>query len=213
MDLKKQKIYKKVFELACNDLLTSNRKEQQFTNAGVVYKKEQERYNIEIPYFDETITLKLPELSFKSSKDTNITLVTKIIILHYINTANGVLPGENRISYEDIPGLRGYLPVFEKRVIKPLLTAFGFNKHAFLETGVALGGIRDDYGDVSFTLHPLPRVPITFILWEGDEQFPSSLKILFDPSITGYFPLEDITVISKLASTRIAKKARLAYEV
>jgi hypothetical protein len=57
----------------------------------------------------------------------------------------------------------------------------------------------------------LPRVPITFILWEGDDEFPPSIKILFDPSITGYLPLEDISVISKLASTRIVKEARLKY--
>ena len=169
----------------------------------------QDQYSVDIPYFDEIITLKIPEFLFKSSKGVNVTLVTKIITLHYINTANGSLPGVDRISYGDIPGLAGYLPVFEQRVTRPLITAFGFDKYVFLETGAAMGGIKEDYGDASFTLHALPRIPITYILWEGDEEFPPSLKILFDPSITGYLPLEDITVISKLASTRIIKEARL----
>lgn len=185
--------------------------ETQFTNAGVTYEKRQDKFVVDIPYFDETITLKIPEFSFKSSKQANVTLVTKIIILHYINTATGVLPGIDKISYEDVPGLGGYLPVFEKRVVRPILSTFGFDKHTFLDTGIAMGGKKEDYGDASFTLYALPRVPITFILWEGDEEFPSSLKILFDPSITGYLPLEDITIISKLASTRIIKEARLRY--
>jgi hypothetical protein len=164
-----------------------------------------------VPYFDEIITLKLPEFLFKSSKGANVTLVTKIIILHYINTAVGSLPGNDKISYGDIPGLAGYLPVFEQRVARPLIAAFGFDKYVFLETGASMGGIKEDYGDASFTLYALPRIPITFILWEGDGEFPPSLKMLFDPSIAGYLPLEDITVISKLASTRIIKEARLRY--
>jgi hypothetical protein len=164
-----------------------------------------------VPYFDEIITLKLPEFLFKSSKGANVTLVTKIIILHYINTAGNNLPGNDKISYGDIPGLAGYLPVFEQRVVRPLITAFGFDRHVFFETGVAMGGIKEDYGDASFTLYALPRIPITFILWEGDAEFPPSLKMLFDPSIAGYLPLEDITVISKLASTRIIKETRSRY--
>jgi hypothetical protein len=207
LDLKKQKIYKKVFEIARGTLLNSNC-EAQFINAGVAYEKIQDQYSVDILYFDEMITLKIPEFLFKSSKGANVTLVTKIIILHYINSAVGSLPGVDKISYGDIPGLAGYLPVFEQRVARPLITAFGFDKHVFLETGVTMGGIKEDYGDASFTLHALPRIPITFILWEGDEEFQPSLKILFDPSIIGYLPLEDITIISKLASTRIIKEAR-----
>jgi hypothetical protein len=67
----------------------------------------------------------------------------------------------------------------------------------------------EEYGDASFTLHALPRIPITFILWEGDDEFPPLIRTLFDPTIPGYLPLEDIVVISKLASTRILKEARL----
>jgi hypothetical protein len=182
-----------------------------FINAGVEYGDLKDQCTVDVQYFDETITLKVPDFLFKSSKGSNVNLVTKIIILHYINTANGSLPGIEKISYGDIPGLAGYLPVFEQRVARPLVAAFGFDKFVFLETGIAMGGIKEDYGDASFTLYALPRVPITFILWEGDEEFPPSMKMLFDPSITGYLPLEDITVISKLASTRIVKEARLRY--
>lgn len=185
--------------------------EAQFINAGVAYEKIQDQFSVDVPYFDEIITLKIPEFVFKSSKGANVTLATKIMILHYINTAVGTLPVINKISYGDIPGLAGYLPVFEQRVAHPLAKAFGFDKHVFLETGEAMGGIKEDYGDASFTLYVLPRIPVTFILWEGDEEFPPSLKMLFDPSITGYLPLEDITVISKLASTRIIKEARLRH--
>jgi hypothetical protein len=210
LELRKQKIYKNVYEMACKELLGSDR-EAQFAHAAVAFETRQKGYRVDVPYFDEIISLELPEFSFKSSKEANVTLVTKIIILHYINIASGASLGADKIPYEDIPGLAGYLPVFERKAAKPLVATFGFDRHAFLEAGLSLGGEREDYGDASFTLHAFPRVPITFILWEGDEEFPPSIKILFDPSIRGYLPLEDISVISKLASTRIVKEARLKY--
>ena len=199
-----------MYEMACEELLGSNY-EAQFANAGIVSESWHEGFRVDVPYFDEIITLELPGFSFKSSRETNVTLVTKIVILHYINMANGTSLGGDKVPYEDIPGLAGYLPVFERRAAKPLAATFGFDRHTFLEAGLSLGGRKENFGDASFTLHALPRVPITFILWEGDEEFPPSVKILFDPSITGYLPLEDVSVVSKLASTRIIKEARLKY--
>ena len=74
-----------------------------------------------------------------------------------------------------------------------------------------LGGKEEEYGNASFTLSAFPRLPITFILWEGEEEFPPSIKVLFDQSIHTYLPLEDIVVVSKMAATRILKEARKEY--
>lgn len=209
--LKKQKVYKNVFEDACIELKKSNI-EERFQKSGILYKKSEKGYEAEIPFFDELINMSYPEFKFTSSKSSIVNLITKIIILHYLNFASGKPVGNNQISYEDILGCKHYMPVFEKRVVKPLLNAFGLNRDAFLMAGESLLGIKEIYGDASFTLYPLPRVPITFILWEADEEFPPSLKVLFDESIDSYLPLEDIGVISRLAAMRIIKAARMNYD-
>lgn len=183
----------------------------RFTRASLVYKGTTRGFSVEIPFFDETLVLTIPDFVFKSARGSNINLVSRIIALHYINTATGVPLSGEKITYEDIPGLRGYQAVFERKAARPLANAFGFDRHMFLESGIALGAMEDDFGNASFTLRALPMVPITFILWEGDSEFPPSVKILFDLSIREYLPLEDITVISKMASTRILKTARLKY--
>jgi len=206
MELKKQKTYKTVYEIACDELIASDYA-QKCANAGLKCTKEQQGATIEIPYFDETIFVHIPQFSFKSSKGANVTLVTKILLLHYINHASGIPFSGEKVAYGDIPACMHYEPVFAKRVLKPLQNAFGHDKYAFLEAGMALGGKEEEYGDASFTLFAFPKVPITFILWEGDEEFPPSAKTLFDPSITGYLPLEDIVVIAKLAGSRILKTA------
>ena len=208
--LTKQKSYKKVYDMACKDLLVSDQ-EARFAAGGLPYTKKDQGFLVEIPFFDDIINLTVPDFLFKSTKGVNVTLVAKIVVLHYTLKACGTPLGAEKIPYEDVPGLRHYLPVYQKRVLKPLASAFGFDGHAFLEAGLSLGGHEEEYGDASFTLFPLPRVPITFILWTGDHEFPPSLRTLFDPSVAAYLPLEDITVLGKLASTRILKEARLQH--
>lgn len=206
MELKKQKTYKTVYEIARNALISSDYS-RQCAQAGLRCGEKTGVTTLEVPYFDEIITIRLPGFSFESSKNANVTLVSKIIILHYINNASGIPLAGEKVAYGDIPSCLHYEPVFTKRVLKPLQNAFGYDKYTFLEGGLALGGKKEEYGDASFTLFAFPKVPITLILWEGDEEFPSSAKALFDPSITGYLPLEDIVVIAKLAVSRILKTA------
>lgn len=164
-----------------------------------------------VRFFDEDIELTLPECSFESGRRSAVNLVTRIVVLHYLIAASGERLASDLIPYEDVPGCRPYAPVFERRVTKPLLSAFGYTRDAFLESGTKLGGQEEDYGDASFTLRALPRVPITFILWEGDQDFPPSVKVLFDRTVGTYLPLEDITVVSKMAASRIVRQARMEH--
>lgn len=211
MELVKQKAYRKVFDIARNQV-SALPLEEKLAKAGLQFVKDGEAYRVIIPFFDEIVELTLSDFSFKSSKASNITLVTRIIILHYIIQASGVAAGRELIPYEDIPGCRSYLPVFERRVVKPLLAAFGFARDAFTAAGREIGGTEEEYGNASFTVHAFPRVPITFILWEGDEDFHPSLKVLFDRTIHAYLPLEDIVVVAKMAATRILKQGRKSAE-
>ena len=209
--LEKQKTYKKVFDLACEALRNADL-EDRFRKASVMCRAEDDRYLVECPFFDETIAIEVPRFSFRSALGSNVTLATKIVLLHYILTASGRPLGGDKIPYEDIPGCRPYQPVFERRVVRPLVSAFGFDRDAFSAAAEALGATKESFGDASFTVHALPMVPLTFILWEGDQEFPPSVKTLFDPSVDAYLPLEDITVVSKLAAVRIIKAARKSYQ-
>ena len=209
MEITRQKAYRKTFDLACSELAGLSI-EKQAAKAGLACSKKGDAYSVPVPFFDETIELAVPGFSFVSARGSNVTLTTKIIILHYLIHASGSPLGTGLVPYEDVPGCRSYLPVFERRVVKPLVAAFGFARDAFVEAGEALGGKEEEYGNASVTLQAFPRLPITFILWEGEEDFPPAIKVLFDKSIHTYVPLEDIVVISKMAATRMLKAARAA---
>ncbi len=75
---------------------------------------------------------------------------------------------------------------------RPLEKCFGNDAKTFLEAGLRLGGSATDFGDVSFRLWPLPKVPLGYILWLADEEFPARVVVTFDSSVEEHFPLDVI---------------------
>ncbi len=68
------------------------------------------------------------------------------------------------------------------------------------------GGRPMDVGDEGYLFRFFPNLPIAFIHWRGDEEFPSHSKALFDESASNYMTTHGIAVLTDfLAST-------LAYE-
>jgi hypothetical protein len=54
-------------------------------------------------------------------------------------------------------------------------------------------------GDATVMLHILPYLPMTFIIWEASEEFPSDGNILFDQTAKTCLAAEDLAVIASLA--------------
>ena len=192
MEIARQKAYRKTFDLACATLAGLS-VEEQAAKAGLSLSKQGDAYVISVPSFDETIELAVPGFSFTSTKGSNITLTAKIIILHYLINASGMPLGAGLVPYEDVRGCRSYLPVFERRVVKPLLNAFGFARDAFNDAGSAArrqaGRIRQR---LSSRYQPSQGSPSRSSYGKATRTFPPAIKVLFDKSIDTYVPLEDI---------------------
>ena len=109
------------------------------------------------------------------------------------------------ISYKELPDGSNYFPTFSLRAIKPILDHFGREPERLVDTAAKLGGYKVDYGDIAVTISAFPRVPITFVLWKGDEEFPPEGNILFDSTISDYLSTEDINVLCETIAWRLVK--------
>jgi len=76
---------------------------------------------------------------------------------------------------------------------------YGNDKNGFLEKGRELGGETLSFGDASFRVHPLPRVPVVLILWCADEEFPPRADILFDSCCELQLPIDVVWAIAMLS--------------
>jgi hypothetical protein len=91
---------------------------------------------------------------------------------------------------------------------KPLEKRFGHDAQTFLEAGLRLGGGETDFGDVSFRLWPLPKIPLGYILWLEDEEFPARLVVTFDSSVEQHLPLDVIWALVNVVGGAILREAK-----
>ncbi len=207
MELTKQKNYQQSFDLACLSIKEMDL-EERAKKAGADYQKETDGAKIIIDFFSEPYHIHFPQIEFYSPSKKTVSLVTRILILHYLIRADGSFLTRKWVGYKDISGGLLYAGVFARRVTEPLVRKFGESAKWFKEMGIRLGGESVAVGDASFILHAFPFIPLQYVLWEGDEEFPPSAQLLFDASVDHYLSLEDIVVLGQLATGRLIHRSK-----
>ena len=79
----------------------------------------------------------------------------------------------------------------------------GSDQFGFKAVARRLGATPLDMADAAFRLLPLPKVPLYYLLWEGDEEFRPNLKILFDRSVEKHLSADAIWGLVNLVSDEI----------
>ena len=209
MELTKQKNYQQSFDLACASLKEMNL-EERAKKAGADYQKGTAGGKIVLDFFSDPYSIQFPQIEFYSPSKKTISLVTRILLLHYLIRAEGTPATGKWVAYKDIPGGLLYAGVFARRVTEPLVRKFGRSAKWFKEIGIKLGGEPGGVGDASFILKAFPYIPMQYVLWEGDEEFPPTVQLLFDPSVDQYLSLEDMVVLGQMATGRLIHQSTLS---
>jgi hypothetical protein len=206
MDLAKQRNYQQTFDLACSSIQGMSLKERA-RKVGANYEKGEGGERITLHFFSEPYTIQFPQIEFFSPSKKVVSLVTRILLLHYLIRADGNPLTGKWVAYKDIPGGLLYAGVFARRVTEPLQRRFGTSAKSFKEMGIRSGGELVEIGDASFILHAFPRVPLQYVLWQGDEEFPPSVQLLFDASVDHYLTLEDMVVLGQATTGRLINRS------
>jgi hypothetical protein len=205
-ELTKQKNYQQTFDLACLSIKGLNL-EQRAKKAGGDYETGEDGEKVVIRFFSEPYEIRFPEIVFYSPSKKVVSLVTRILFLHYLVRADGIPLTGKWLGYKDIPGGLLYAGVFSRRVTEPLVQRFGRSPQLFKEIGGELGGESADAGDASIVLRVLPLIPLQYVLWAGDDEFPPTIQLLFDASVDHYLSLEDIVVLGQITSGRLIHRS------
>lgn len=155
--------------------------------------------HFEIAAFGATALISWPELSFESSSPLLMSFPWRMIALHHLAMAGGAEPGEDWVSYRELPDGLFYANTITREVEEPLARLFGTDPAAFLAAGASLGGTPLRLADVALVFHPLPRVPVVFGLWREDDEFPAKVKVLYERVGAAGLPLQDLRIVAELA--------------
>ncbi len=200
--------YQQAYENACKELAGRNPAEIA-GNSGAEYDETTAAFRLR--YLNEDYRVSYPEgkISF-AERDGEVAVTIKIVLLHYLLKAGGLPLAGTLISFKEIPeGGMIYLEPFNNRALRGLVANFGKKPQLLVWAAEQIGGRREKIGSAAaVTLELLPKVPVTYVVWEGDEDIAPSGTVLFDASIRYYVPTEDIVVIAAAGTSLLNKMAK-----
>jgi hypothetical protein len=152
---------------------------------------------------DYIIDLRNPDSIRAGEKEAKLT--EKILILHYLINAKDIPLTGKMISFRDIKGANIYYPNFKKRAIDPLVKVFGNNAEGLYKAGEKFEALKENYGDKSIKINIFPKIPVTYVIWEGDDEFDANGTILMDNTIQHLLPGEDIVLAASFGVYALIK--------
>ncbi len=132
------------------------------------------------------------------------------LILTYLVTADGTTPSSRWIGFRDLPDGTFYVQAFEGysggRLARELEPRGGIE--AFRRAAERLEGEPLPLGDAGYAFAVLPRVRLAVTYWEGDEEFPSQARVLFEDTAAHYLPTDGLAILGSQLVGKILKAAQ-----
>jgi hypothetical protein len=133
---------------------------------------------------------------------------TQSLVLTYLATADGTTPSRRWIGFRELPNGMFYAQAFESYSGNRLVRELAGGIEAFRRAAETLGGESLEIGDAGYVFAALPRVHLALVYWEGDEEFPSQARVLFEDTAACYMPTDGLAILGSQLVGRVLKAAR-----
>jgi hypothetical protein len=136
--------------------------------------------------------------------------LTQATLAYYFHTSDGTPLTGRWIAFSELPDGRLYASAFQGYTGRRLEKTFGDDLAAFIEAALLAGGSPEALADAAYRFQALPRVAVAVAFWRGDEEFPSSIHVLFDAAARYHLPTDACAILgSTLSSLLIAAKPNI----
>jgi hypothetical protein len=139
---------------------------------------------------------------------SNLSTANQALVCYYLATSLSSDDSSKKgkwISFADLPNGRFYNKAFQGYTGNELVSSIASDQTKFSKVSIQLNGFPMDVGDTSYRFNALPKVPLAIVFWRGDEDFPSSCKILFDSSVSFYLPTDACAILGSMLTQKILK--------
>jgi hypothetical protein len=167
------------------------------------------RGEFRLSLFDSPILVTYPGLvGIDAKKDDELPLPFQAVLAYYFYTSDGARLTGQWVSFADLPDGRMYSQAFQGYSGEELVKIFRLDVNAFRIACEKGGGVATSTGDAAYIFYALPRLPLLVNYWCGDEDFPSSCKILFDSSVSHYLPTDVCAILGSMLTRKLIKNRR-----
>lgn len=158
--------------------------------------------------FDSPTVVTYPGFVGINARDEEFPLPFQAVLAYYFHTADGTPLTGQWVSFAELPDGRMYNQAFQGYTGNELVKVFSLDVNAFKSACQKSGGVATPIGDAAYIYYALPRLPMLVNFWCGDEEFPSTCKILFDSSASHYLPTDVIAILGSMLKGKIVKNAQ-----
>ncbi|MFH1260254.1 MAG: DUF3786 domain-containing protein [Elusimicrobiota bacterium] len=149
--------------------------------------------NFYLPFLNQEYVFSLTDKTMIASSGPITNFIHLWVFLSYLLGTKDIPLANSWVSEKELTDGAFFFKGPHQLYVDPISKKFGHNREAFLKRGLELGGEKlSGYGDAALRLPVFPRLPLLYVLWTGDEEFPPNVKILFDPTVTSHLNLDTI---------------------
>ena len=110
----------------------------------------------------------------------------RLALLWYLASAKDIEPTGRLVKPSTLKGGQIYVSGTHVLPLGEVAESFAIDAQGFIDKGKSLGAeLVEGMGDAAIRLYPLPRIPVTMILWlrEEEEGFEPETSLLFDSTL------------------------------
>ena len=133
------------------------------------------------------------------------TFLEELCLLAYLINAKEIPLANKLVRAEALPGGQFFFKGIHRLPTEKLEKAFGTHPQLLLDVSEQFNAQKCEFGDGSTSLYILPRLPLTIVIWRGDEEFGARASILFDQTAASQMPLDALLVSVNLAVDSLIK--------
>jgi len=136
-----------------------------------------------------------------------VTSFFQSLILTYLATADGTTPSSRWIGFRELPDGMFYVQAFQGYTGGRLARELEGGIESFRRAAEKLGGEPLEIGDAGYSFTILPRMHLALVYWEGDEEFPSQARVLFEDTSAHYMCTDGLAILGSQLVGRLLKAA------
>jgi len=125
-------------------------------------------------------------------------LLELLCLVYLLNVGPEPLRGE-MISVQELKCAHFFQGPHELRT-SHLVRRYGRDVEGFRKAAELVGGESLELADAAYRFMAFPKIPLYYLLWEGDEEFPPRMNILFDRSIEAHLAADAIWGVVNMVS-------------
>ena len=150
--------------------------------ADCQYLCDPERYVIALLNREYVVDLSEKQIfsGYGSLEQEVANYLEQLCILAYLISARELPLAGDLVRAESLPGGEFFFRGPHVLPTQKLSEVFGSDPNLLYQGCQPFGAKKRDFGDSSVEVLVLPRVPLTFVIWAGDEEFDARASILFD---------------------------------